>query len=356
MSERSKEEEKENDSISVDKFETIKLEFPEYQKEIIKHQRDIQISNSKALNWSSFDFLGNQIITTGDEGILYSLNLENFERKIIWQSSTERNEKIEFSQIFIHKNYIFILGTDLVILKDEKELSVTPRKSYFRSHCFFSDEEIVVIGFGDQSLKIYKFSEFLVNREMKHVTGEIGSGWIYNLVNIENQWIGTSFDEKYVLIDKNSGETIQVWKDRLFTTVLCSFYDSYSELLYLGTYEGKLVVIDVHNKLIKLVIEIEDSISWILEIASGILAISTYHGEIIILNKFTLECEQVVKCPKVEEREKSDIYHLCLVGDQLVASDESGMLSFWKIKAFNLKKLLEMLKNNKDTNVFFSFR
>jgi WD40 repeat protein len=338
----------------INKFETRIFQIPKYQTEVIKHQRDFIIPNSKSLNWTSFDYINNQIFTTGYDGVVYSLNLENLKLKTIWKGTTGNGGIIEFSQIFLQKNYILLFGTNLVILKDEKEILKIPGKSYFRSHCFFSDETIA-LGLRELSLKIYKFSELLVDGDMKLIGKESQfSGWIYNLVNIENRYIGVSNKAKeYSLIDKNSGETIYKWKNSMLKTVLCSFYDSLSELLFLGTFDRNLIVIDVNNKLIQLVIKFEAPISWILEIHSERLAISTYKGEIIILDKQTLKCEQYVKC--LDRKAKNDIYHLSLVGDEIVASEESGILSFWKIKGFKLEKLFEMLKNKKDTNVFFSF-
>jgi hypothetical protein len=86
-----------------------------------------------------------------------------------------------------------------------------------------------------------------------------------------------------------------------------------------------------------------------LEISSEKLAISFYSGYIFIVDKQSLECEQKVYC-------SSAIYHLMLFGNELVASQKNGMLSFWKVKGFHLKKLISMLNDKKETNIFFHFQ
>jgi hypothetical protein len=337
-----------------DRYETKELEFPKYPKEILKHQRNFQIPNSKALKWSSFDKLNNQIITTGKDGIVYSLNLENLKLKIIWNHSSDK--KLEFSQILIHKNFILLFGTELVILKDEKKILQIDYDVYFRSNCLFSDGTIA-IGFEQQTYKIGKISDLFVGKKMKF-TGKVCSSlsWVYSVVNIEEKYIGICLKKySYSLINKKTGKSVFEWKDSNIGTVLCSFYDSQTKYLFLGTFETKLIVIHFQSKEIELVILFEGPISWILEIPSGKLAISTYLGDIVILDKYTFECEQILKFMNFELTENKDIYHLELIGDEIVASNEDGILSFWKVMGFNLKKLFQMLKNNKDTNVFFTF-
>jgi hypothetical protein len=194
-----------------------KVQIPNKTNKYTFTPSKIQISKLQALNWSIFDLQKNQILTTVDNGIIYSLDPYSLKFKKIWMNPKNLKGRIEFSQMLLHKEFIIAFGNDIVILNNEKLfLRISGNSNTFRSFCLFSDESIAIGSYLNE-LRISKLSELVNGSIGELLTVPDGVDWVYNIANIENKFVGVLLKDKtYSLIELTTRNEVYSWKDSIF--------------------------------------------------------------------------------------------------------------------------------------------
>jgi WD40 repeat protein len=246
----------------------------------------------------------------------------------------------------------------VTILKKENSTTWIPHlvfsaHSYTRCFCAFSDS-ILTAG---------NFNSGIKKWILKDLTNQITQGtslvhfeneWIMSITNIKNEYFGYSGKYGNYFIQHYSSNKIEkTFKDGSLKRILCSAYDE-SEYLYIGTFDGNLIIIDCLNWRIHQILKFESSISWILPLQNGCLGISFYDGNIKILD----QRNDYKVMLTLMHGELSKVNHLCFISKFHFAScHDDGSLKIWNVSSCRIAQhILSILKGKRLTDVYFRFK
>jgi WD40 repeat protein len=178
--------------------------------------------------------------------------------------------------------------------------------------------------------------------------------WIMSVTNIKNEYFGYSGKYGNYFIQQYSSNKIEkTFKDGSLKRILCSAFDE-TEYLYIGTFDGNLIIIDCLNWTILKIVNFNSSISWILPLQNGNLGVSFYDGNIKILDH--RKDHKIIKTLK--HGELSRVNHLCFISKfQFASCHDDGTLKIWNMGSCQISQnLLFILSGVRFTDLSFRFK
>eukprot|EP01080_Neovahlkampfia_damariscottae_P006111 gene6111-10118_t len=305
------------------------------------------------------------------------LNIINSEIKTVFEGVKEYSQCLSFDDMFM------AIGSSAVVLDENGKLITefsTFEDHFIRSHCTFSDGSLVLAGSNLEHIERYDLNDLRAGKvqTLQKLDSMDNVDWIYNIMNINEQYIGYFKHKKFRV---RNYKTFKLEKSIAFEypTNLSSYYDKSTGYLYLGFYNGLMVVIEDKTWIIIEKLNLNESLSCIRPISNRYLAISTYEGNIFVLEKNTLVCIQNIKAEnyefesneKINESHFSDHYYsdtdsqkgygrdilnlTILSHSTLVSCCENGTITFWDIHNLEQDKIFWMLIYQKEIDTKFNF-
>eukprot|EP01080_Neovahlkampfia_damariscottae_P003967 gene3967-7223_t len=317
-------------------------EFTQYQEISFGRNRLISVV---------FNHEKNQLFTASSES-LFLLDLQTLTTNLIDKTS-DSNYKIEY-----YKEHLFIFGNTLKILKNDQVIysSNLEYNSHYRSCCFFN--ETMIIGkASDEGIIKGNVKSLMQNHDENlsqfDIVFEGNKECIFVLVNIRDEYYCHGGNEGYFYVrTAHNSEIVKIFEHVKLKMIFSFYYDEKSCLLYLGTQEGNIFVIDtIYWKIVDVQFFQRSSITCIIEMNHKLL-ISTQNGFIHTLDKSNLVIQNSVEHSNAFIGE---IFEMCKISDEYFAvCDFSGDIVIYNYPSVVLDVLNIILRKN-CTDINFQF-
>ena len=342
-----KEDESDDDNIEIPSItiKSIEGDSEAYQFIKSKKTKDTELATVIEIDERTF-------ATSGKAGIIQFWDLYTFE--CIKEYEAEESPKISALKVLKDQSILSIGKDFLRIWKNGKMISsFKPHLYWTRSCAIFKNEYIVTAGRDSDGLKKWYLDEIMNGETGHYEVVNFEHSWIFSMTNINDKFIGHGGNDKFYIREFDKMKIIKIFENEFQGDAMRSLYDSRYNYLYIGSYGGDFLVIDCENWTVKFKFNLKSAIGGILVLKDGNIAIGLYDHRIVILsdvNSFKICCELSTN------QTRGEIYWLANVSDKFFCSiDGGGNYQLWKIN-FKIKKLLIMLKEQKDTDLNFKFK
>jgi hypothetical protein len=287
------------------------------------------------------DKINGKIYISTYTGEILVLDENNFEKlETIKTCSTKK-----LSKLFLLKNgTIYAIGDSKfsVIHEHQEIFNFKPfGDAWTRSLVAFDDEKKILVGGKEGGLKLFSTKDIIDQKTEPISTLFKSSDWIYSISNIRDEFYGYNVanNSDYVIKRFENHKEVKRFTKKEFSTSLCSFV-VYEKFLMVGTYEGKIQIIDVDLWEIVQCVDLNVAVSSMVLLPNGLLATSHYRGVIHLVDLKTFEVVE-----KISGITTKDLDDVLIVGNHLVFCDDAGFIHVFSIPV----KILDFLKIFKKT-------
>jgi hypothetical protein len=296
------------------------------------------------------DKINGKIYISTYTGEILVVDENNFEKlETIQTSSTKKLSKL----LLLKNGIMYAIGDSnfSIIHEDQEIFNFKPfGDSWTRSLVTFDDEKKILVGGREGGLKIFSTDDILGQNTEPISTVAQSNDWIYSISNIRDEFYGYNVanNSDYVIKRFKDHKEVKKFTKKAFSTSLCSLVVN-EKFLMVGTYEGKIHIIDVDLWEIVQCVDLNVPVSSMVLLPNGMLATSHYRGVIHLVDLKTFEVVE-----KISGITSKDFDDVLVVGNHLVFCDDAGFIHVFSIPV-KILNLLNLFKKTQSMDIKFLF-